>query len=306
MSDPRVSIVVLTHNRLHELDRTLRHLTRLPEQPHIIVVDNGSRDGSALHVKRYFPQVELVCCSSNQGAAARNAGVRRVRTPYVAFCDDDTWWEAGALTLAANLLDKHARLGVVAGRVLVGPGNHLDPTCERMAASPLSSQGLPGARLISFMAGAAVMRTQAFREAGGYEPHLFLGAEEALMGLDMTALGWQLLYASEVVVHHHPSRQGRDKRGRQTALARNRLWIAWMRLSIMGALQMTWRILIDASRDGVLSAAVKEAIADLQWVRSRRRVVPVHVQAMWLQVFGKPPAKVFDSQAMLDSMVHPQ
>ncbi|MEV4708894.1 glycosyltransferase [Actinoplanes sp. NPDC049316] len=43
---------------------------------------------------------------------ARTIGVRRLDTPYVAFCDDDTWWEPGSLRVAAELLDAYPRIGV--------------------------------------------------------------------------------------------------------------------------------------------------------------------------------------------------
>src|SRR5690606_37162805 len=91
MPEPRASIVVLTRNRAAELCCSLRHLVLLPGSLPVIVVDNASTDGTPEIVRRCFPQVDLVTCDVNRGAAGRNAGVARVRTPVVAFCDDDTW-----------------------------------------------------------------------------------------------------------------------------------------------------------------------------------------------------------------------
>ena len=201
----QVNVVVLTHNRVSELARTLHRLEGLADVAHIVVVDNASTDGTGTHVQRHFPRVELVHCEKNLGAAARNLGVACVDTPYVAFCDDDTWWAEGSLHKACALLARHPHLAAVAARVLVGEREVVDPTCERMAASPLPPAGLPGLRLAAFMAGAVVMRTDAYREVGGYDERLFLGAEEALMALDLLVLGWQMMYSHKVVVHHHPS-----------------------------------------------------------------------------------------------------
>ncbi len=53
--DPRVTVVVITHNRRAELARTLDHLAGLPEKPAVIVVDNGSDDGSAAYVRWWYP-----------------------------------------------------------------------------------------------------------------------------------------------------------------------------------------------------------------------------------------------------------
>lgn len=284
--EPRVSVVVLTHERPLELERTLRRLQALPERPPIVVVDNG-RPGTAAGVVRRLGGAKLVECGRNLGAAGRNLGVRQVHTPYVAFCDDDTWWAPGALARAADLLDAHPRVGVLSAQVLVGAEERPDPACARMAASPLDATGLPGPRLVSFMAGAAIMRVQAFREAGGYEPRLFLGAEEALLGQDLMALGWDLAFAPTVTTHHHPS-PARDRLARQRITARNRLWLAWLRLPWAQAWHESRKVLRDAQAQGVAAWALGAALLGLPWVLSRRRVLPEAVLRLLTQVYGGP------------------
>lgn len=286
--DPRVSVVVLTHQRIGELLRTLHRLCTLPEQPRLIVVDNDSSDDTAERVAREFPQVQLVRCPRNLGAAGRNAGVELVRTPYVAFCDDDTWWAPGALRHAADVLDAHPRLGALAARVLVGPDEREDPTCRFMAHSPLQAPGLPGPALIGFMAGAVVMRTQAFRAVGGYERRLLIGGEERLMGLDLLSAGWQMAYVPRLTVHHHPS-PARDARARQVLHGRNTLWIAWLRLPGDSLRHETRRVLRDAAAAGTLWATLGRAVLGLPWVLWHRRVLPPHVERMRRQVLGAPP-----------------
>src|SRR5215472_7156131 len=101
--DSRVAVVMITHNRREDVLRSLQRLTCLPERPRIVVVDNDSADSTTEAVAHRFPHVEVVPAGGNLGAAARNLGVHRVDAPYVALCDDDTWWEAGSLALAADL-----------------------------------------------------------------------------------------------------------------------------------------------------------------------------------------------------------
>lgn len=286
VAKPRVSVVVLTHNRIDELERTLRRLRELPQRPPIIVVDNASSDDTAERVRARFPEIELVRCDRNLGAAGRNAGVERVRTPYVAFCDDDTWWAPGALTRAAQALDQVPRLAAVSARVLVGPDQRPDPTCEQMATSPLDATGLPGPALIGFMAGAVVMRCDAFREVGGYEPRLFIGAEETLMGLDLAARGWRMVYLRDVVTHHHPS-PARDRATRRTAHARNLLWIAWLRLPLSAAWRETVRLLRENAALGVPFGVLPAALRGLPWVMANRRVLPQPVHAMYQRVHAR-------------------
>ncbi len=105
-AEPRVAVVVLTHNRRVELTRTLEHRAALPERPEVVVVDNASTDGSLGVVRSRFPAVCYLRLERNVGAAARNVGVQRARRPFVAFCDDDTWWAPGSLGRAVELFDR--------------------------------------------------------------------------------------------------------------------------------------------------------------------------------------------------------
>ena len=92
----RLTVIILTCNRREELRRTLEQMRSLPEPLPLIAVDNASQDGTAAMVRSAFPEVALISLPRNIGAAARNAGARRARTEYIAFCDDDTWWAPGA------------------------------------------------------------------------------------------------------------------------------------------------------------------------------------------------------------------
>lgn len=276
----RISVVILTHNRERELRRTLTRMSTLPEQPRIVVVDNASIDLTVDMVRKEFPQVQLVTLRENIGAAARNAGVREAGTPYVAFCDDDTWWAAGSLTKAVALLDAHPRVAVLSARVLVGEEGKEDPTCAVMASSPLPAEDLPGPSLLGFLAGACVMRRQAFLDAGGYEPRFFIGGEEALLTLDLVAAGWRVIYAHDLTVYHYPSAT-RETSRRERMLMRNALWVAWMRLPLMSALRDTWRICAHCANRQVLVSAFLGALRGLPWVCRNRKVIPLDTAVLY-------------------------
>src|SRR5437764_15476335 len=104
MNRDRITVVVITHNRRAQLLETLDRMSTLPDAAPIVLVDNASTDGTADAVARAYPEIDLVRSAKNLGSVARNVAVRRVRTPYVAFCDDDTCWQPGALTRSADLL----------------------------------------------------------------------------------------------------------------------------------------------------------------------------------------------------------
>lgn len=275
-----LTIVVLTHDRREEVLDTLARLLAVSEGAPIRVVDNASTDGTAEAVAAAYPQVELIRLPQNLGAAGRNCGVAGARSRYVACCDDDTWWAPGALAAAVRLLDAHPRLAVVTARVLVGHDEHEDPASREMAESPLpNALGLPGTEVAGLLAGACVLRREAYLAVGGYEPRFFIGGEERLLALDLLAAGWHLGYAPALVVHHHPSPL-RDMSVRRRLLLRNALWGAWLRRPISGAWRETARHVRQIRADPRLLGAGLAALLGLPWVLAARRVVPAEVESM--------------------------
>jgi GT2 family glycosyltransferase len=274
-----VSVVIATRNRGPELLGTLARLAALWERPPIVVVDNGSTDGTAELVRASHPGVQVVGLRRNRGGAARTVGARLVDSPYVAFSDDDSWWAPGALSRAVELLERHPRLAVLAARVLVGPEERLDPVCDEMAHSPLPwAPDLPGPPVLGFIACGAVVRRAAFLEVGGFDVRLGVGGEEELLSIDLAARGWGLAYVEEVVAHHHPS-PSRDPSGRRRVQVRNALWSAWLRRPLGGAARQTAHLAALAMHQQGAWSGVLLAILGLPWVLRERRPVPRELEA---------------------------
>jgi len=269
-----VAVVIATRNRGPELLGTLTRLRALDEQPSIVVVDNGSTDGTAELVRIRCPGVQVVGLRGNRGGAARTVGARLVDSPYVAFSDDDSWWAPGALGRAAELLDRHPRLAVLAARVLVGPDRRRDPVCDEMAHSPLGrAADLPGPSVLGFIACGAVVRRSAFLEVGGFHARLGVGGEEELLAVDLAARGWGLAYVEEVVAYHHPS-PSRDPSARRRVQVRNALWSAWLRRPLGGAARQTVHLAARAMRQPGAWSGILLALLGLPWVLRERH--PVH------------------------------
>ena len=277
-TDARIGVAILTHNRREEVLHSLRQLTALPERPRIALVDNASTDGTAAAVVAQFPEVIVIHSGGNLGAAGRNLGLRRLDTPYVALCDDDTWWDAGGLARAADLFDAHPRLALVTARVLVGPEEQIDPTCLTMERSPLAMQpGMPGRPILGFLAGASVVRREAFLECGGFSERLFLGGEEQWVAVELATRGWWMCYVPELVVHHHPSPR-REASRRRWHEVRNALWFAWLRRPARSALRRTvW--LARERPPGDFARGAAAALIGLPRMLGQRRVAPPQVEA---------------------------
>jgi GT2 family glycosyltransferase len=263
--------VVASRDRRDELARTLPY----HEAP-VILVDNGSSDGTVGAVRTVRPDATVVELPRNRGAPARNLGVRLASTPYVAFADDDSWWHAGALARAADVLDAHPRAAVVAARVLVGTACRDDPICAVMAAAPLGRDpDLPGPSILGFLACAVVVRRTAFLDVGGFDDVVFFGGEEERVALDLAAAGWGLAYVPELVVHHHPS-PARDGDRRAVQYVRNRVLVAVQRRP-WGVVARTTA---HALRSGPVGrAGVRAAVPRLWAALGDRRRLPRAVEA---------------------------
>jgi GT2 family glycosyltransferase len=262
----RITTVVISLNRRDDL---LRSLPRHPGP--VILVDNGSTDGTVEAVRAAYPHVEIIGLASNVGAAARNVGVERASTPYVVFADDDSWWAADARDRLAALFDTYPRLALVAARILVGPQDRLDPASAEMAVSPLPmTHDQPGLPVLGFVACGAAVRRDAFLQVGGFDPVVFFPGEEERVALDLAAAGWDLAYVPEVVAHHHPSVVRSTSSARERLILRNGILTAVMRRPWRVVARRCWA---SASAGAVGRSALAATVPRLPAaLRSRQRI----------------------------------
>lgn len=253
----------------------------------LVVVDNGSDDGTAAALARLDrSDLTLVPLSRNVGAHARDLGVRMARTDLVAFADDDSWWAAGALEEASRAFAKHPRLGLLAGRIEVGPSRRLDAVCEEMCAAPWGqSADLPGPDVLGFLACGAMVRRQAFLDSGGFGRVVPFGGEEERLALDLAARGWGLSYVDAVLARHEPSPTRESPGARSARLGFHHLLTAVQRRPPdvvrdrwrgghhppYGRWEAAWRLALAVTRRRRLPDAVERRArqADALWAAER-------------------------------------
>jgi glycosyltransferase involved in cell wall biosynthesis len=104
---PKVSVIIPTYNRLPMLREAVGSvLVQDFEDVELIVVDDGSSDGTAEEINRYGGRVKLFQHDVNKGvSAARNKGILHARGKYIAFLDSDDLWVKGKLKIQAAFLD---------------------------------------------------------------------------------------------------------------------------------------------------------------------------------------------------------
>ena len=104
-SEPFISVVIPCYNAERYLSATIASvLAQQQASLEIIVVDDGSRDGSVALLQQEFPNVRLLQQSNAGIAAARNAGIAAARGTWVAFVDADDSWLPGKLAVQLALL----------------------------------------------------------------------------------------------------------------------------------------------------------------------------------------------------------
>jgi GT2 family glycosyltransferase len=282
MDAARMTFVIATHNRAAELATVTARLLDSTACP-IIVVDNASQDDSVPIMRRLAARsaqrLRLIELDSNRGAVGRNVGVAACRTPYVAFCDDDSWWTPDAPAIGAELFDRHHSVGLLAGSTIVWPERREDPFTTELANSALGRRpDLPGPSILGFMTCSAMVRKQAFEAAGGFSDILHFRGEEQLLALDLAASGWELCYCPDLVAIHQPSAKRATTTAQDARMLRNAVLTTWMRRPMRHCLRATGTLMRAALRDGEHARNAAEAIIRLPAAVRRRHSLPPKVE----------------------------
>jgi N-acetylglucosaminyl-diphospho-decaprenol L-rhamnosyltransferase len=116
-AEPRVAVVVVAWNSREDLPRCLRSLEAGGRQLEIVVVDNGSADGSAAVARAVLPSARVIEAGANLGfGRASNLGWRATRAPYVLFLNPDAEVVPRAVEVMAGVLDARPEVGIVGPR----------------------------------------------------------------------------------------------------------------------------------------------------------------------------------------------
>jgi len=205
-----VSVVIPTFNRKESLIKAVRSLINLELNSHqleIIVVDDGSTDGTVDSLSHHFPNETTIrfIRQNNLGpATARNVGVDSSAGEVIFFMDDDCvadrYWICEALKEFSDPL-----VGGVGGRIRYQPPN--GNWANRCAASqdpsgPGQTFERDGSLHHLVTANAAVRKT-AFIQVGGFDEEFRHAAQEDIeLSLRLLKSGWKLVYCAESIVDH--------------------------------------------------------------------------------------------------------
>ena len=227
-ADTRWAAVVINYEAgaaLCDCVRSLLADTSAGHPPEVVVVDNGSSDGSAAEVARALPAVTVLDPGANLGyARAANIGIAATDAPVVAVCNPDLEVREGAAGALLGRLDAEADLGAVGPMIcntdgtiypsarsvprlrdavghgllgLVWPTNPFTRRYRQLDADPSRR------RDVDWVSGAAVwLRRAALTTVGGWDERYFMYVEDVDLCWQLRQRGWRVGYEPGAVVTH--------------------------------------------------------------------------------------------------------
>ncbi len=212
-----VSIVVPNWNGKKYLSDCLRSLEKQTKEALIIVVDNGSTDGSVEYVRRTFPSVELLAFDDNAGfAGGVNRGIRyalKQGFEYVALFNNDAVTDKDWLATLVDEAEANKKYGIVTGKLMRDDKKHLDSTGEQY-----STWGMPFPRgrnevddnkydkkeaVFGGTGGASLYSAKMLQQIGLFDEDFFAYFEDVDIAFRAQLAGWQVRYTPNAVAYHH-------------------------------------------------------------------------------------------------------
>lgn len=238
-SYPSVSVIVLNWNGQRYLERCLGSLsTQTFPEYEIILVDNGSTDGSVDFVRQRFPDVRIVRNASNIGfSAGNNAGIRASEGRYVATLNNDTDVDSRWLEELVCAMESDPAVGMCASKmlrwhqpgVIDSAGVNVDVlgfAWDRCGGERDDGSNSRPVEVFGVCAGAALFRREMLDQVGLFDPDFFIYLEDVDLAWRARSQGWKCLYVPTAVVYHiHAGTVGEETSFKSRLLGRNKVWL---------------------------------------------------------------------------------
>lgn len=299
------SIVIATYNGWELLEPCLRSLqaqTRPPEQ--MLVIDNGSQDGTPGKLARAFPAVDLLSLDRNLGfAVANNRGIVHSDGQVVVLLNNDTVAEPEFLARLLAPLEEDIALGAVAATMVFANAPSVVASAgievyrnglalDRALGSDLAA--LREQEVFAPSAGAAAYRRAALEDVGLFSESFFMYLEDVDLAWRLRLRGWRTWQAAGAVVRHAYSASAVEGSAfKRRLLARNRVWLLARCAPRRMLARHGWRVLrYDllalgyslATRDWAAATGRAAALGGLPARWRERRTIQTHATAKWPEI----------------------
>jgi GT2 family glycosyltransferase len=234
----QVSVIITSHNRCADLQRTLRRLSDCRPQPEeILVTADGCDDDTVTMVQQEFPGHVLIINQERKGSIySRDQMLRVAKEEIVVSLDDDSYpVDDDFFEQLLTVFTKHEEASV-----LTFPELRND---ERFASAS-KSKNSPGHYVSAYPNGAAAMKRSDYLSSGGFPTFFIHAYEEPDYALQVYHMGKSVWFEPSLVIRHHYSPVNRNELQTHHFNARNELWSVWMRCAF------PWVIFVSLFRVG--------------------------------------------------------
>lgn len=212
----KFSIILISYNRRKIVLNTLEKIANLPQDNYeVILIDNGSGDGTCDKVKQEFPEVKLISLKDNLGIEAYNIGFEQARGQYIVVIDDDSYPHQQALDRAKKEFFRDPDLALIAGRI-----NNYDETIQW----PLHLNHKKRQQTNLFAGCGFIVRKNIFKEVGFYPIHYFIFFNENYVANKILLKNKKILYNPEIIFYHQAPPEQRFNARRIYYMTRNHFW----------------------------------------------------------------------------------
>ena len=212
-----ISVIIVNWNGVELLGDCLTSVQRQDcDRYEIILVDNGSSDGSAAFVRERFPQAVVVALEHNSGFAGGNIeGLQRATGDYILLLNNDARLADGFLSAMLQAMDSDHDLGMCASKIIVDGTDSIDSVGDLFTTAFSGTKvGLDQPEqffcerrfLHGACAAAAVYRRSMLDEIGFLDRDFFLNHEDTDLNLRAWLAGWKCLFVPQAVAYHKVSR----------------------------------------------------------------------------------------------------
>jgi GT2 family glycosyltransferase len=276
---PTLGVVIVTRNRKDEVLALVSSLAAMPReaQDEILVVDNGSTDGTVPLLADRHPGVRILPLGANRGApAARNAAAEASGADVLVFLDDDVAIDD------AEFLGKVRRVFAGDSPAAVAAFRILDPATRRARSFEIPRRRkdleLEPCETSYFISAGCAIRRAVYAAVGGMDESLVYGFEELDFSYRAVSRGFRIFYHPEICILHRMSKEGRPAWRRLYYFFRNKIWISarYLPWPMFFSHFVVWsgyflRETVRIGRPDVYVRALAAGIAGLpQRVRARR------------------------------------
>ena len=217
MADSKIYVVIPNWNGKDLLDACLSSLQTQTHKHTVVIVDNGSTDGSASYIKKNYPEIQLIVRDKNYGfTGGVNPGIEAAiekGAEFVALLNNDAVVEKDWLEKLAKTMSENPKAGIVTSKILRMDKKHLDSTGDFY-----SIWGLPFPRgrnevdsgkyddqleVFGASGGASLYRTALFDEIGLFDQDFFAYFEDVDLSFRAQLAGWKVRYQPQAIAYHH-------------------------------------------------------------------------------------------------------